>query len=243
MPTAAYLSKATENYVTVLSEDAQQPARDGIQAIVRFHYLKLHPVTGAPMLKELIDVLYDQLGEFCLKASRLHSAETSHQHSALHREARSLLRKYKTGGEAGEILAYFLIESVLGAPQLVAKMDLKTNTKLESFGADGLHFKWNESDRALEIYCVESKLEEEPSAAVSNLVKSLKKFHLNEDYETELRLATAHFKHADAVMQEAVHRVLQNREPNVVYKLRHACLAGYDWKGYHRFGRHGRAKT
>ncbi|MGF1747094.1 DUF1837 domain-containing protein [Vibrio minamisatsumaniensis] len=32
-------------------------------------------------------------------------------------------------GEAGELLLFFLIEAILGAPQMVSKMELKTNHK------------------------------------------------------------------------------------------------------------------
>lgn len=232
LPTAQYLSKAAENITIALDDLGSEPVSGDIQALLRFHYLKLHPVTGEPMLPELINLLYDHLAEFCLKASRLDSAQYSHEFSALQREARQLLRKHKTGGEAGEILAYFLVEAVIGAPQLVAKMDLKTSTKMESLGADGLHFKWNDRDRALDIYSLESKLEDQASDAISNLVTSLEKFHLNDDYLHELRLATAHFKYQDAEMQDAVLRVLRNQEPGVTYRFRHACLAGYDWRGY-----------
>jgi hypothetical protein len=232
LPIADYLSKATENYVTVL--DGLEPESCGgeIQALARFHYLKLNPITGEPMLQELVDVLYDQLAEYCLKASKLESATYSHQHNTIQREARALLRKHKTGGEAGEILAYFLIESVLGAPQLVAKMDLKTSTNVESLGVDGLHFKWSGTDNALDIYCAESKLEKEPSAAISNAVKSLVGFYHTKGYMNEIRLATAHFKHSDEEMKRQVINILQNRTPSVTYRFRHACLVGYNWKGY-----------
>ena len=184
------------------------------------------------MVEQLIDLLYNQLGQFCLKASRSEGSMYQHDAVALHLVARRLLRRANTSGEAGEILIYFLIEAILEAPQLVAKMDLKTNTRFESLGADGLHFKWNPDGKFLDIYCAESKLEMRVSKAVSNLVKSLKKFHLQEDHKNELRLATAHFKHADEQMKGFVTRVLQNRELGITYRLRHACLVGYNWNRY-----------
>ena len=47
-------------------------------------------------------------------------------------------------GEAGEVLLFFLVEAILEAPQIVAKMELKTNHKDEVKGSDGIHARWNE---------------------------------------------------------------------------------------------------
>jgi len=227
-----YLSKGVENYSTCLGALATENAREGIAATVRFHYLKLDSVTGQPRFKELANVLADQLVEYCFSAKRFEKLETPQEHHELHREAREFLRRVKTAGEAGEILIYFLIEAILGAPQLIAKMQLKTSSKLESFGADGIHIKWNELERALEVFCAEAKLERSPADAIANVVGSLQKFHLNADYNHEIRLATAHFKTSEAKVQNAVKRILENKDPDVPWKLRHACLAGYSWDGY-----------
>jgi hypothetical protein len=227
-----YLSKATENYSTCLDALPNENAHAGIAATVRFHYLKLDPVTGNPMFAELARILADQLAEYCFSTRRYESLKHPHEHHNLHGEAREFLRRVKTSGEAGEVLIYFLTEAILGAPQLIAKMQLKTSTKLESFGADGLHIKWNDIAHSLDVYCAEAKLEDRPSDAVANIVRSLSKFHLNEDYKHELRLATAHFKHSDEDVKNAVARILENKEPDIPWKLRHACLVGYDWNGY-----------
>ena len=55
-------------------------------------------------------------------------------------------------GEAGETLLFFLMEAVLGAPQLVAKMELKTNSNDEVKGSDGIHVRWNEQDKLVDLY-------------------------------------------------------------------------------------------
>jgi Cap4 SAVED domain len=52
-----------------------------------------------------------------------------------------------------------LMECVFGAPQIVAKMDLKTSPKMEVFGSDGIHAKWNASDNCLDLFFGEAKLE------------------------------------------------------------------------------------
>lgn len=230
-PLASYLTKSVTSYTTCL-DSIGSPEAVAANATVRFHHLKIHPVTGEPMFKELAEMLADQLVEYCYSAKRTSEPTTSAERQKLHREARDLLTRKQKSGEAGEMLVYFLIEAILGAPQLIAKMELKTNTKLESFGADGVHVKWSEPDQILEIYCAESKLEGQPSKAISNCVASLQEFHLKDSSRHELRLATSHFKHADVRTKEAITRILENKEPSIKWRLRHACLVGYNSKNY-----------
>jgi hypothetical protein len=111
-------------------------------------------------------------------------------------------------------------------------MELKTNTNLESFGADGVHLRWNDADDVLDIFCAESKLEDTPSDAIAHCAKSIEKFHATEAYRHELKLATAHCKQVDPEFRAILGRIMAGQELGVNYRLRHACLAGYDWKGY-----------
>lgn len=227
---ASYLTKAVTSYSSCLdSIGSPEPTTN---ATVRFHHLKLHPVSGEPMFKALAEMLADQLVEYCYTAKRVNEPATPAERQRLHREARDLLTKKEKSGEAGEMLIYFLIEAILGAPQLIAKMELKTNPKLESFGADGVHVKWSDHDRSLEIYCAESKLEREPSKAIAHCVESLREFHLKDALQHELRLVTSHFKHTDETTKQAITRILDNKEPTINWRLRHACLVGYDSKHY-----------
>lgn len=230
-PLEGYLSKATESYVTCLDSIGDE-AVDGVQATARFHHLKIDPVSGKPMFRELAKLLAAQLVNFSFNSRRVAAAVQPHELQLLHQDARDLLRESATSGEPGEILAYFLIEAVLGAPQMIAKLELKTNTNLETFGADGVHIRWNEADEMLEVICAESKLEDQPSDAISHCAKSVAGFHKNEAYRHELSLATAHFKHANDDFKGIVGDILKGKAPAVRWRLRHACLAGYDWAGY-----------
>jgi hypothetical protein len=228
---AQYLSKATEHYVTCLDAIGED-AVDGVRATARFHCLKIDPVTGHPKFNDLAALLAAQLTEYCFSTQRRLQVHEAHAHQLLHQEARAFLRQNAKSGEPGELLVYFLIEAILNAPQLIAKLQLKTNTNLESFGADGVHLRWHDADQILEIICAESKLEDTPSDAIANCAKSITKFHANEQHRHELRLATNHFKHVDPAFQAVVSDILEGRHPSVKWRLRHACLAGYDWKGY-----------
>src|SRR5690242_7092294 len=69
------------------------------------------------------------------------------------------LRLFKTAsklagrnGECGELLLYLLTEWVLGAPQFIAKMALKTNSELPVFGSDGIHVKYCAETGRLYLY-------------------------------------------------------------------------------------------
>jgi hypothetical protein len=193
-----------------------EPANNGISATVRFQHLKFDPKTGAPMFSELAAALTDHLVMYCFSLRRRGETGRRDRAHKLHREARNLLRRYRTSGEAGEILIYFLLEAVLKAPQLVAKMDLKTNRRMEGLGSDGIHMKWNQTDKALDVYFAEAKLEQSVSTAVSHAVKSLRNFHSQQQFEHELRLVTGHYKHADDQTKEAVLRILEGEEEGTI---------------------------
>ena len=184
------------------------------------------------MFRKLAEYLADHLISYSFSARRRGKPITDADRHKLHREARKLLRAEPKSGESGEVLIYFLLEALLDAPQMVAKMDLKTNRKVESLGSDGIHMKWDESEKFLDVYFAEAKLEKTPAAAVRNAVASLQKFHSSRQYEHELRLVTGHFKHANERERQAVLRIIEGKEFGADCRIRHACLIGYDWAQY-----------
>jgi hypothetical protein len=102
------------------------------------------------------------------------------------------------------MLLYFLLEAVLGAPQMVTKIALKTNPELETFGSDGIHMKWHEEHGLLDVYFGEAKLYQDIGDAATKAVTSIEGFHENDMDRFELRMVTSHFKHADGETKEAV---------------------------------------
>jgi Cap4 SAVED domain len=227
-----YLQASKEACAECLDSLCIEMARGGIRAQVRFQHLRFDPKTGEPMFQRLAECLADHLTTYSFSARRRGKPITDADRHKLHREARDLLRRDPQSGESGEVLIYFLVETILDAPQVVAKMDLKTNRKVESLGSDGIHMNWNASERWLDVYFAEAKLEKSVGAAVSNAVKSLKRFHSERQYEHELRLVTGHFKHADERARRAIVRIIENKELGAECRLRHACLVGYNWPEY-----------
>ena len=53
------------------------------------------------------------------------------------------------------------------APQLIAKMSLKTNPKMPVHGADGVHVRYSKADKRLLLYWGESKVHADVGAAIS----------------------------------------------------------------------------
>jgi hypothetical protein len=109
-----------------------------------------------PMVAELIDAVSLHIMNFCLPRSqvsgvqelygKLEVDEFMQRVEALRQEAFDLFKRAhqatNRNGEAGELILYLLTEWLLGAPQIIAKMALKTNTEMPVHGADGVHIRY-----------------------------------------------------------------------------------------------------
>ncbi|MFP1837197.1 DUF1837 domain-containing protein [Lonsdalea quercina] len=210
-------------------------------AQVRFHHLKFDG-NGRPMVKALAEKLYEYIIDYCFSMQDRVEPLSSQQWLALAKQARSLFRHPKITddspdktGEAGETLLFFLMEAIIGAPQLVAKMELKTNSNDEVKGSDGIHIKWNEKDKIVDFYFGESKLYQKISSAMDSALKSIDDFHTNEMYKHEFCMATKHYKYAKDEVRDAVKNLFVSGEPGSDVRVNHACLIGFDWNGFDKF--------
>ncbi|MCI5157791.1 MAG: DUF1837 domain-containing protein [Candidatus Electrothrix sp. AUS1_2] len=210
----------------------------GVETKIRLHHLKFDG-NKHPMVEALADTLYAYIIHYCLSAKNRNDNLSAKQSAMLTKEARKLFRHLditddspdKTG-EAGEILLYFLLEAVLGAPQLVAKMELKTNHKDEVKGSDGIHAKWNSELNLVDFYFGESKLYKKSTSAITSALKSIDDFHKIEMYKHEFNMVTKHFKYADTTVRDEISQLIINGNPGPNVRINHACLIGYDFKGY-----------
>lgn len=132
-------------------------------------------------------------------------------------------------GEAGELLLYFFLETILEAPQVVAKIELKTNPSLEINGSDGIHMRWHPVDKLVDVYFGESKFQTDVGAALTNAFKSIENFHANGMRDHEYSMATKFFKGVDDNVKKAVSDVLETGKPGYGARVNHACLIGYNW--------------
>lgn len=97
------------------------------------------------------------------------------------RAKRSFTDLAKTG-EGGEMLLFLLAERFLKLPQILCKMDLKTDTRMHYHGADGVYAGVT-SDGILKVYWGESKIYENATTAIRDCLSSLAPFLIEPEHE------------------------------------------------------------
>lgn len=105
----------------------------------------------------------------------------------LQKQARSLFTRLAQSGEGGELLLYCLAETVLGYPQILTKMSLKTSSELHYNGADGVHASVDPDSKILTLWWGESKLHATAAAATTACLKSLAPYLAEPTSETSTR--------------------------------------------------------
>lgn len=87
-----------------------------------------------------------------------------------------------TTGEGGEMLLYLLAQRFLKLPQILCKMDLKTDDKMHYHGADGV-YAGIDPDGVLKLYWGESKVYATANKAISACLESLAPYLLETEHE------------------------------------------------------------
>jgi hypothetical protein len=85
-------------------------------------------------------------------------------------------------GEGGEMLLFLLAERFLKLPQILCKMDLKTDTRMHYHGADGVYAGVT-PEGILKLYWGESKIYGDANAAIRDCLKSLAPFLIELEHE------------------------------------------------------------
>ncbi len=230
-----YLEAIQEYYDACLDHVDHDFEIAGVEATIRLHYLQLDG-NRRPKTKALAQAMVDHVIYFCKSARQRPETLTAHGISRLFTKARDLFRKLDRAGEPGEILLYFLLETVLKAPQVVCKMSLKTNPSEEVKGGDGIHIRWNEAKDQLQVYLGEAKLYTTYGKALDAAFESIESFYESGREDHELSLVTAHFKQADDELRRAVSDYLDGTSPVGSYRIHQACLIGYNWSEYKHLG-------
>lgn len=172
---------------------------------VHAHYLAFRE--GQPTVAEFVDILYLKLVPFCLHRKHIVEAQQqwktlTHdkiQQSAvhLHRQAVDLFKRANKNtnrnGEFGELIIYLLIESVLKAPQFVAKMSLKTSAQMPVHGSDGIHLSYDSASGGLKLYWGESKCYASVKRAIDKAAKSIAENLQHDKMAHELFLIDQYF--------------------------------------------------
>lgn len=207
---------------------------------VRCHFVA-RDTQGRPRVKKLARLLAQRITEYCIPRHRISEAADTFAKtgspaafSALEQEARDLFADLTTSGEGGELLLYVLLESVLGIPQILAKMSLKTNAAVHYHGVDGVHAAITDTGN-LALYWGESKLYQKPNQAIDSGFKSLAPF-LTPDAdasERDLMLVRDNLNITDEELAAVLLRYLDDEDPmSQNIEIRGACLIGFDLDEY-----------
>jgi hypothetical protein len=202
---------------------------------------------GNLRLKDLIDFIDTKIIEYAIPKKEIDEAkqyfnETSSPSriEALKKKANKLFTDLEKTGEGGEILLYILIQEYLKIPQLISKMSLKTSGQLHYQGADGIHIKYDNHTKCLNLYWAEAKMYQDLNSAIIECFKSLKGFLLDPQghkstQERDIQLITANIQTNvnDTELENLLVRYFDKDDDlsnNVVYKG--ICFIGFDYDKY-----------
>lgn len=137
---------------------------------------------GKPRTNDLIEYVLTKIVDYSIPKRKqdeardyLNSTGSSSKIIELEKQAKALFVDLKNTGEFGEMILYILAQEILGLPQLISKMSLKTSGNVHYHGADGIHVRY-ENDGSLSLFWGESKMEKTITSALRNCFSSLKSF-------------------------------------------------------------------
>jgi len=202
---------------------------------------------GNLRLKDLIDFIDTKIIEYAIPKKEIDEAKqylnetnSPSKIDALKKKAKELFTDLEKTGEGGEILLYILIQEFLKLPQLISKMSLKTSGQIHYQGADGIHIKYDNNTKCLNLYWAEAKMYQDLNAAITNCFESLKGFLLDpQEYdstqERDIQLITANIQANvnDTELENLLVRYFDTDDDlsnKLIYKG--ICFIGFDYDKY-----------
>lgn len=212
---------------------------DGHSVKVHCHCLTVD-ANGYVQPRRLAEFMRNAVADYAISRSKLAAAKardlkykSTEALSALLEEARRSFTDLARTGEGGEMLLFLLAERFLKLPQILCKMDLKTDTRMHYHGADGVYAGVT-ADGILKLYWGESKIYRTPAAAIRDCLTSLAPFliepeHEDADRERDLVLLSDKADLSDPALTEALKRYFDRN--SVLSKRVQYCgvaLIGFD---------------
>lgn len=220
---------------------------EGDALTLRLHYPAFRQ--GKPMVAELIDAVSMHIVHFCLPRKDVTAVldlygsvdveEFTRRVEVLRQEAYDLFKSAhiatNRNGEAGELILYLLTEWLLGAPQIIAKMSLKTNTEMPVHGADGVHARYCPDTGRLFVYWGEAKLYQDIGDAIAEAAKSIAESLKDEKVKHEITLVKRYLDLSGLTepAKKAMLGILDPFSPG--YANRHdviSCLIAFDFDAF-----------
>ena len=122
----------------------------------------------------LVDMLLDPVIDYSI--SRQVKEKYKNRPATLSKKAREKFVEYaRNNGELGELLLFCFLETHLGAPKILTKLELKTSTSHYVNGADGVHFL-KLPDGNYQLIFGESKTYQDIDGAIRDAFRSIYNF-------------------------------------------------------------------
>lgn len=159
------------------------------------HAVKIHchclaaDGNGRVQLHRLAEFMRNAVADYAIPRSQLAKAKARDQKynstdavTALVEQAKRSFTDLAKTGEGGEMLLFLLAERFLKLPQILCKMDLKTDTRMHYHGADGVYAGVT-TDGILKLYWGESKIYKNAISAIQDCLASLAPFLTEPEHE------------------------------------------------------------
>ncbi|MER8775180.1 DUF1837 domain-containing protein [Mesorhizobium sp. M0977] len=214
---------------------------------VRAHYLPFR--NGKPCTGELLDNIRGYICNFAMSRSEIDlvhksAATFSPQqmliaYNKLRDDAADLFIKAQKStsrnGECGELILYLLIEWILEAPQILAKMSLKTSGQMPVHGSDGIHVKYDPATDGLIFFWGEAKFHATISGAMSSAVTSISSTLKYDKLKEDINLVRRYISFSGLSPGDQT-KVVEFLDPlSQQYQKKtdaSACLIGFDFDGF-----------
>lgn len=236
-----------DSYLVSVGEDRRMA---GTRTTCRCHFVA-RDGNGRVRIEALAEMLVSQITDYCIPRSRIAEARrlfdetgSTERFNRLQHEAKSLFADVVTSGEAGELLIFLLLERLLGIPQALCKMSLKTNTDIHVHGVDGVHVKAL-ADGRLAVYWCESKIYSDFADATRACLKSIAPYLLDEGFGAAARdiaLLRTNLDSGNPALDDFLVRFFVEDAIEVTMReFRGASLIGFTLSDYPDPGRSGTA--
>lgn len=219
--------------------------------------------------KDLAQILFNQIIQYTIPKSEIEDAMATGNTSYVLELKEKAKRKYvdywenrnqiiknenlegdeslSKSGEGGEELLFLLAEQILGLPQALCKMNLKTSGSMHFHGADGIHVGLTEDNSKLALYYSEVKVYKDINPAIKKCLESIAPLLKREKKEKqELDLLHSYLDIGNNV--ELTRKLKEYFNPNRVEcreftDVRGLCLIGFNENKYDGYDSEQNAKN
>jgi hypothetical protein len=160
--------EALEVHLTLVERDV---LIDGHAVKVHCHCLTVD-ANGRVQPRRLAEFMRNAVADYAIPRAQLFKAKardakynSTEAVGALVEQAKRSFTDLAKTGEGGEMLLFLLAERFLKLPQILCKMDLKTDTRMHYHGADGVYVGVT-PEGILKLYWGESKFYSDAGAAI-----------------------------------------------------------------------------